>query len=134
MQLAITITDNTGSDLIEALASGTAQVHSVRENGTTRRRHYLTGKDLEYALWVRLQREGQTADEAEGIPAVTPRSMASIAKEMHVSIAAIRRMLVDLAITEELEELEADELEAMLIGSDELNEQPHEDVQLTEVN
>lgn len=107
----------TESDIIGALSVGTAQVHSEREDGTLRRRHFLTGKELEEALWVRLQREGQDADEAEGIVAVSPRSMASIAKELHVSIAAVRRILIDLAITEELEASDQDELEAMLVGS-----------------
>lgn len=105
------------TDLAAALATGTAQVHSEREDGTLRRRHFLIGKELAEALWVRLQREGQDADEAEGIEAVTPRSMASIAKEMHISIAAVRRILIDLAITEELEASEQDELEALLVGA-----------------
>lgn len=120
MELIITTaTAHDTTDLIEALTAGVAQVHSVREDGTTRRRHFLTGKDLEVALWVRAQREGQTADEAEGVPAITPRSMASIAREMHVSIAAVRRILIDLAITEELEDMDQDELEAMLEGGEE---------------
>lgn len=107
------------TDLAAALTTGTAQVHSEREDGTLRRRHFLTGTSLEEALWVRLQREGQEADEAEGILAVTPRSMKSIAKEMHISIAAVRRILIDLAITEELESADQDELEAMLQGATE---------------
>lgn len=118
MNIVITAPAKT-TDLAAALAQGTAQVHSEREDGTLRRRHFLTGKALEEALWVRAQREGQDADEAEGIPAITPRSMASIARELHVSIAAVRRILIDLAITEELEDAEQDELEAMLAGSQE---------------
>lgn len=109
----------TATDIAAELAKGTAQVHSEREDGTLRRRHFLTGNELAEALWVRLQREGQEADEAEGIPAVTPRSMVSIAKELHVSIAAVRRILIDLAITEELEEADQDELAAMVQGSQE---------------
>jgi hypothetical protein len=120
--MELVITAPATADLLEALSTGTAQVHSVREDGTTRRRHFLTGKALQEALWVRLQREGQEADEAEDIPAVAPRSMGSIAKELHVSVAAIRRMLVDLAITEELEEMESDELETLLAGSEEHEE------------
>jgi len=107
------------TDIIAALTKGEAQVHSQREDGTLRRRHFLTGTDLEHALWIRAQREGQEADEAEGIPAITPRSMSSIARELHVSIAAVRRILVDLAITEEIEESDQDELEALLAGSEE---------------
>jgi hypothetical protein len=121
MELVITTTAP-ATDIVAALTDGTAHVHSVREDGTTRRRHFLTGTAREHAEWVRLQRTGQTADEAEGVEAVTPRSMSSIARELHVSIAAVRRMLVDLAITEELEEMEADELEALLVGSEEVTE------------
>jgi hypothetical protein len=116
MELVITA-DSTATDLIEALTTGHAQVHSVREDGTTRRRHFLTGKDVEVALWVRAQREGQEADEAEGLEAITPRSMGSIAREMHVSIAAVRRILIDLAITEELEDMDTDDLDSLLTGS-----------------
>lgn len=117
MNIVITATTASAHDLINGLIAGTVQVHSEREDGTLRRRHFLTGKDLEVALWVRAQREGQDADEAEGVEAITPRSMGSIAREMHVSVAAVRRILVDLAITEELEEADQDELEAMLVGA-----------------
>lgn len=120
MNIVITATAAaTTNDLVAALTAGTAQVHSERENGTLRRRHFLTGTAMEHALWVRAQREGQDADEAEGIPAITPRSMASIAKELHISIAAVRRILLDLELTEQLEDADQDELEAMLVGSQE---------------
>ncbi len=118
MQLVITAPVQ-ATDLLAALTENTAQVHSVREDGTTRRRHFLTGTAREHAEWIRLQRTGQEADEAEGIPAVTPRSMGSVAKELHVSVAAIRRILVDLAITEELEDMEAEELAELFIGAEE---------------
>jgi len=116
MELVITA-DSTATDLVSSLSTGHAQVHSIREDGTLRRRHFLTGKEREMAEWVSVQRTGQTADETEGIEAVSPRSMKSIATELHLSVSAIRRILIDLAITEELEDLEADELEAMLVGS-----------------
>jgi hypothetical protein len=105
------------NNFLGALIVGDAQIHSVREDGTVRRRHFLSGTELEHALWVRLQREGQDADESEGIVAVAPRSMASIAKELHISIAAVRRILIDLAITEELEASDQDDMEAMLMGA-----------------
>lgn len=107
--------------ILVALQNGTAQVHSERENGTLRRRHFLVGQNYDEALWVRAQREGQEADEAEGIPAITPRSMGSIARELHISVAAVRRILIDLALTEELEMADQDELEAMLAGAAEDN-------------
>lgn len=119
MELVITA-PTTPQDILVALGAGTAQVHSVREDGTLRRRHFLVGNDYNEAVWVRLQREGQEADEAEGIPFVSPRSMQSIANELHLSVSAVRRILIDLAITEELREMEQDELEAMMVGSEEV--------------
>lgn len=116
MNIVITAA-TTVTDLQAALAEGTAQVHSEREDGTLRRRHFLTGTELAEALWIRAQREGQEADEAEGVPFIEARSMRSIAKELHVSVAAVRRVLVDLAITEELEDADQDELEALLQGA-----------------
>jgi hypothetical protein len=115
MNIVITASANT-TDVLAALVAGEAKVHSEREDGSYRARHFLTGSAREHAEWVRLQREGQEADEAEGVPAVAPRSMGSIAAELHVSISAVRRVLVDLAVTEELEEMEADELAALLQG------------------
>lgn len=120
MDIVITIPTDT-TDVIAALRDGTAKVHNEREDGTLRRRHFLTGKDYEIALWVRLQRTGQEEDKAEGIPAVSPRGMASIAREMHVSVAAVRRILTDLAITEEIEDADEDELAAMIQGAAEDN-------------
>lgn len=109
------------NNVLGALIAGDVLVHSLREDGSTRRRHFLyeSSKDREVAEWVRLQREGQEADEAEGIEAVTPRSMKSIAREMHTSIAAVRRILIDLAITEEIEDSEQEELWALITGASE---------------
>lgn len=117
MNIVITATQENTDNLVAALVEGKATVHSERSNGTFRRRHFLTGTDRAEAEWVALQRRGQEADEEDGIPFVKARSMASIANELHVSIAAVRRTLIDLAITEELEDMDQDELEAMLSGS-----------------
>jgi hypothetical protein len=118
MELVITASA-TNSDLLVALGEGTAQVHSVREDGTLRRRHFLVGKEYAEAVWVQAQRDGQEADEAEGVPFISPRSMASIAAELHMSVSAVRRILIDLAITDELRDMDQDELEAMLAGGNE---------------
>lgn len=117
----IVITSAQTDNLLEALVAGTAKVHNEREDGTLRRRHFLADGTTERAEaeWVRVQRTGQEADEAEGIEAITPRSMKSIADELHVSIAAVRRILIDLAITEEIEEADQDELEALWVGAQE---------------
>lgn len=116
MNIVITAPETT-TDLVEALKAGTARIHNEREDGTLRRRHFLTGLGREHAEWVRLQRTGQEEDVAEGIPFVAPRTMASIARELHTSIAAIRRVLTDLEITESLEDADQDELEAMFVGA-----------------
>jgi hypothetical protein len=117
MNIVITAKADTASNLRKALEAGTAYVHTQREDGTLRRRHFLAGVDLEHALWIKLQREGQEADG--DVPAVTPRSMASIAKELNMSIAAVRRVLIDLAITEELIDADQDELDSLLAGATE---------------
>lgn len=116
MNIVITATETT-TDLLAALTEGTAKVHNEREDGSLRRRHFLTGLGREHAEWVRLQRTGQAEDQAEDIPFVAPRTMASIAKELHTSVAAVRRVLVDLEITEALEDADQDELEAMFVGA-----------------
>jgi hypothetical protein len=118
MNIVITATD-APTDLLAALTAGTAKVHNEREDGSLRRRHFLTGLGREHAEWVRLQRTGQDEDQAEGISFVAPRGMASIAKELHTSIAAVRRVLVDLEITEALEDADEAELADMFVGATE---------------
>jgi hypothetical protein len=105
------------TELVKALIEGKATVHSERADGSLRRRHFLADGTTERAEaeWVRLQRTGQEADK--DVEAITPRSMASIAKELHVSIAAVRRTLIDLAITEEIEDAEVEELETMWVAT-----------------
>jgi hypothetical protein len=118
MNIVITAKTDSATDLLIMLMKGEAQVHSEREDGTLRRRHFLTDTARAEAEWIRLQRTGQEAD-GEEFPFIAPRSMGSIAKELHVSVAAVRRILIDLAITEELEDADTDELEAMLQGAQE---------------
>lgn len=118
MELVITAA-STATDLLVALGEGSAHIHSVREDGTLRRRHFLVGQAYTEAVWVQAQRDGQEADEAEGIEAITPRSMKSIASELHLSVAAVRRILIDMAITDEIREMDQDELEGLLLGAEE---------------
>lgn len=117
MDIVITAPNATPDTLLADLAAGTAYLHKERGNGTFRRVHYLaegsTGR--EHAEWIRAQRLGNLEDAEQA-----PRSMASIAAELHTSISAIRRVLSDLALTEELEAMDADELEAMLSGGEEV--------------
>ena len=109
MNIAVAATiDTTATNLIEHLTNGVAKIYKERENGTYRRVHFLADgtKDREHAEWVALQRE-------EGV------SMKAIAAELHVSVSAVRRMLNDLALTEDLEEMEAEDLAELLLGSEE---------------
>lgn len=94
------------TDLKASLLAGTAKVHSVRGNGTLRRRHYLVGEALAAAEQVVARREAGD-------------SLAAIAKDMHSSVSYVRRMLVDLAITQELNAMQEDELSAIFQGAGE---------------
>lgn len=106
--LVTATTDTTAANLIADLTSGAARIFKERENGTTRRVHFLADgtEAREHAEWVAAQRE-------EG------RSMAAIAGELHISVSAVRRMLNDLALTEELEDMDAEDLAELLLGSEE---------------
>lgn len=92
------------TDLRSALTTGDAKVYSLRGDGTMRRRHFLTGAELVAAQSVKAKRD-------QGL------GLAFIANELHSSVSHVRRMLVDLAITEELQEMEADELAALFQGA-----------------
>jgi hypothetical protein len=105
---AVTLATHATQDVKADLAAGKAHVYSVREDGTLRRRHYLVGASLASAQAVQGRREAG-------------ESMGAIAKSMHVSVSAVRRILVDLAITQELAELEADGLAALLYGAQDAN-------------
>lgn len=95
---------NSNVDLKAALQEGTAKVYSLRGDGTTRRRHFLSGEELVAAEAVKAMRD-------QGL------GMAHIAEQVHASISHVRRMLIDLAITEQLQAADASELEAMLVGA-----------------
>jgi hypothetical protein len=115
MNIVITTADQTTPDtLLAELAAGTAHLHKEREDGTYRRVHYLAdgSQGREEAEWIAAQREG-TEDTA-------PRSMRSIAEELNLSVSAVRRIISDLALTEELEAMDADELADMLRGAEEI--------------
>lgn len=98
----------TADSLLADLATGAAVIHKERGNGTFRRVHFLADgtKEREHAEWVLLQR-------AEG------RSMKVISTELHISVSAVRRMINDLLLTEEIEEMEQEDLEALLEGASE---------------
>lgn len=101
-------TDTTAATLIADLTSGAAKLYKERDNGTFRRVHFLADgtEAREHAEWVAAQRE-------DG------RSMKDIAAEINLSVSAVRRMLNDLALTEELEDMGAEDMADLLLGSEE---------------
>lgn len=113
--IVITTTATTPEALIAELTAGTAEIHKQRETGTFRKVHYLAeGTEArEEAEWVLAQRQG-TVEGGNG-----PRSMASIANEMHISVSALRRIINDLLLTHEVEGWEAEELADILNGAEE---------------
>lgn len=105
MGIVITVPQGTTTtNLVELATEGKVVFHRERSNGTYRRVHFLTGKAYEEALWVQTQRE-------EGM------TMKALAAYLHSSVAAVRRTLNDLAMTEALLESDAEELEDMLAGA-----------------
>jgi hypothetical protein len=117
MNIVITAPNATPTALLADLAAGTAYVHKERGNGTYRKVHYLAEGTpaREYAEWIRAQRLGAVEDSD-----AAPRTMASIAAELHTSVSAVRRVLSDLALTEELEAMDQDELADLLTGGEEV--------------
>jgi hypothetical protein len=117
MQVLVTATaSTTPATFLADLAAGTAQIHKERSNGTTRRIHFLApGTEArELAEYVEAQRDN-------GL------TMAAIAASLHLSAAATRRALNDLILTREFEEMDAEEIEGLLTGGEELAEDAQAD-------
>lgn len=97
------------------LAQGHVEIHTERSNGTFRKVHFLTdGTDArEMAEYVLALREG---NDEEGR---APQSMRTIANSLHVSIPTVRRMLNDLALTHELEDMDQADIDALFTGAEE---------------
>lgn len=113
MQVLVTAAaSTTPATFLADLAAGTAQLHKERSNGTTRRLHFLApGTEArELAEYIDAQRDN-------GL------TMAAIAASLHLSTAATRRAYNDLTLTREFEELDAEEIEALLLGAEDLAEQ-----------
>lgn len=103
--LTITMTEDTTTKNFKARAkAGKVQFHTERNNGTYRKVHFLTEQAREEAEWLKAQRDAG-------------RTMKSIAAEIHRSVAAIRRALNDLALTEMVEQADEEELEALMQGA-----------------
>lgn len=118
-ELSITVATTTTADtLLAELAAGTASLHTERSNGTFRKVHFLAAgtEDRELAEYVVALREGNEEDGRN------PRTMAQIATELHTSIPSIRRMINDLLMTIELEEMDAAELDELLNGGQEVED------------
>lgn len=110
--IVVTVSADTTTDNFAAQAAeGKVQFHRERASGTFRRVHFLADgtKEREYAEWLRAERENG-------------RTMRALATETNYSIATLRRWLNDLALTESIEEADAEELEEMIKGAYELDE------------
>lgn len=111
---AITVTvtsDTTTENFRQFVTEGKVQFHRERANGTFRRVHFLADgtTEREHAEWLRAERENG-------------RTMRALATETNYSIATLRRWLNDLALTESIEEADAEELADMIKGAYELDE------------
>jgi len=112
MQVIVTTAaTTTAATFLADLASGAVQLHKERANGTTRRIHFLApGTEArELAEFIDVQRDN-------GL------TMGAIAASLHMSPAAARRAYNDLLLTREYEELDTEEIEAMLLGAEDLDE------------
>lgn len=110
----ITVTaDTTPDTFLQDAATGTVRFHRERGNGTFRRIHFLAPetKERETAEYIVAMRDnGET--------------MKAIARSLVMSVAAVRRMINDLIMTEELEAMDAEELADLLIGAEEATDAP----------
>jgi hypothetical protein len=110
MNVLVTATSTaTPATFLADLASGTVVLHKERDNGTTRRIHFLApGTEArELAEYVEAQRDN-------GL------TMKAISAELHLSTAATRRALNDLILTREFEDMDAEEIEGLLLGAEDL--------------
>lgn len=99
MNVSLTVAEGTTlENLLAHAREGKVKIHTVRSNGTLRRVQYLAAgtSDRELAEYVLALREG-TEDAG-------PRTMRSIASELHVSIPTVRRLINAYLITVEIEE------------------------------
>ena len=103
----------TTATFIADAAAGTVLLHKERANGTTRRLHFLVeGTEArELADFIQARREDGAG-------------MKAISTELHMSVAAVRRSLNDLLLTQELEDMDNEELADLLAGAAELAEEP----------
>lgn len=86
-----------------ALATGDVKFYRVRDNETTRHIPYLAPEtpERETAEWVLEQREEGT-------------TMAVLAKALHASVPAVRRMINGALLAQEVEEMEAEDIADIL--------------------
>lgn len=90
-------TEQTTSPLAAACEAGTVRLYRLRANGTRRAVPYLTGDAREVAEYYAEQREAG-------------QSVAAIATEAGTSRPTLRRALAALALTEEIEAGDHDDL------------------------
>lgn len=98
----------TVANFTEAAAKGEVQFYKVRGNGTTRHIPFFAegSKEREVAEWVAEQRE-------EGV------TMQAIAKDLHLSVPSVRRMLNSLLLSEEVDGYDEEEVAEILADANE---------------
>lgn len=98
-----TAQDVTVDTFVQAAAEGKVKFYRQRSNGTYRHVQFLADgtEAREVAEWVANERQ-------EG------KTMKEIAKDMHLSVPSVRRILNSLLLTEEVEEYDAEDIEPLL--------------------
>jgi len=107
----------TAESFIAGLVLGQVKVYTERENGTLRKVHYLTegSKAREIAEWVLAARNGELGEDGSD-----PMTMKAIAREMHTSVPSVRRLINDLLLTHELEDMDQADIDDLFTGAEEL--------------
>lgn len=103
MDIVFAVTEGVTADtFVQAAAEGRVRVYRARSNGTTRHIPFLPeGSDARaVAEWIRDQKDSRT--------------MKDLAAEMHESVPTVRRRLVALEVTEEVEGYDQEDIEAIL--------------------
>lgn len=104
--IVTTAPTTTPATFLADAAAGTVQFHAERGNGTFRKVHFLAEGTDERATaeWVAEQREANV-------------TMRAIAAELHRSVPSVRRLINDLALTEEFEAMDSEELADLIKGA-----------------
>lgn len=101
----------TPANFAAAAGLGMVVFHKERANGTLRKVHFLRpdSRDREIAEYIEGMRDND-------------KTISWIARDQHMSEAAVRRALSDLTLTREFEEMDEEELHGLLLGAHDFEE------------